>query len=204
MPSSARNIARKSSLNRRISNRSAWICRLIAASARWSDVARTTSRIAIAVTSDTTVRLGATPSGCSGRINRSKIGFRNRLRRAITSGDVAEPFQLLLDLLLGLRLFELGDLLFERVRDEFLDGRITGEIGVALHFCDKRLIELDARSEHDFVSYFPPRFPSPVSGNLSMPNSARSADASVSRLGASRRSGRLTSRMPGTTSGSMQ
>src|SRR5437660_1765957 len=119
---------------------------------------------------------------------------------AAPSRDVAEPLQLLPELLFRLGLFELGDLLFQRVRDELLDRRVPSKIRVALDLREQRLLELYPASEHHLSSIEV----GIERGKPSIPNSATSADASVCRLRAAFRSGRLVNRIPGTASGSMQ
>src|SRR4029453_19047765 len=98
-----------------------------------------------AVTSETTARLASGGNGASGRSSRSKTEPSAPLSGAITkSGDVAEAFQFLLDLFLGVGLLELRDLLFEAMRDELLDRRIAREFRVAIHLRAQRVVERDA------------------------------------------------------------
>src|SRR5436190_11275801 len=99
--------------------------RFTRSSACWFDVRRTTSSITTAVRSETIVRLARGGSGASGRSSRSnrRPSAASRAAKAPStrSRNVAEAFQLLLDLVLGVGFLELRDLLLERVRDELLD-----------------------------------------------------------------------------------
>src|SRR5580700_981416 len=69
---------------------------------------------------------------------------------------------------------------------------------MALDSREQRLVELHPVSKHH-LSLIPA-----AAGKSSTPNSATSAAASVCRLGAAFRSGRLVRRIPGTAAGSMQ
>src|SRR5689334_3961940 len=106
-----------------------------------------------AVSSDTTDRLAIGGSAAIGRSSASTSRPSRALKAAIRrstrrSRNVAEPFQLLLDFLLRVGRLELRDLLLERVRDELLDRGVAGQIGVALHLGEERLVQFEARSEH--------------------------------------------------------
>src|SRR5262245_5017576 len=108
-----------------------------------------------AVISETIARLASGGRFASGASNVSNtvpiMAFSEvitRTNRGRRSRDVAEAFQLLLDLLFGVGLLQLRDFLFERVGDEFLDRGIAREVGVALDLGEEGLIELDAGTEH--------------------------------------------------------
>src|SRR5262245_65913099 len=91
-------------------------------SARWFDVRRTTRSMTMAVTSEMRARLANGGQPASGPSSRSKTHPSAALSAAITrSRNVAEAFQLLLDVFLGVRFLELRDLFLEAVRDELLD-----------------------------------------------------------------------------------
>src|SRR6185295_8192931 len=113
-------------LNSRISRRSAYICRFVAVRARSFDVARMTSRVAIAVTKDTIVRLTRTGSGSSGVSRRSKNRSSSGFTRGMDSREVAETLQLLLEFALRVGLFKLRDLVFQHVCDELVDRGVPG------------------------------------------------------------------------------
>src|SRR5580692_133036 len=88
-----------------------------------SDVARVTTNTSTAVRRASSAR--PRPAGCaaSGRISPSASAPRTRFTHVTrrSSRDVAEPLELLLDLLFGVRPLELGELLLEDVGDELLD-----------------------------------------------------------------------------------
>src|SRR5437773_1134164 len=115
-------------------------------------------RRAMAVMAETIERLTVMGNGRRGPSTTSNTRPSPRLRRG-TSGDVAQAFELLLQLLLRFRLFELSDLLLERMCNELLDRRVSGEIRVPLDLRDQRLIELDARPKHQSLpcEEFPPQ-----------------------------------------------
>src|SRR5262245_10489870 len=111
--------------------------------------------MAAAVITETIARLASGGRYPSGRSSVSNTVPSTALSEAITrtnlprrSRDVAEAFQLLLDLLFGVRFLELRDLFLERVGDELLDRGIAREVGVALDLGEERPIELDAGTEH--------------------------------------------------------
>src|SRR5262245_36090409 len=151
----------------------------------------------IAVRREMRARLASGGSPASGRSSRSKTDPSAALSGASTrSGNVAEAFQLLLDVFLGVRFLEQRDLLLEAMRDELLDRRVAREVGVALHLGEERLVEFDAGAEHDHFSFW--------RGKSWTPNSATIAAASDWRFGACFDSARLANSTPGTASGSMQ
>src|SRR5262249_55055420 len=102
---------------------------------------------AIAVTSDTTARPVA--GRCrKGPRRRSNVRLISALNRVTASGDVPEPFELLLDVRLAVAFLDRGDLLLQHARDELLDRRVAGEVGAAFSFSQERFVEFDARSKH--------------------------------------------------------
>src|SRR5438045_8374435 len=97
----------------------------------WSDVARTTSSITIAVITEQIARLAMGGSPSRGPRSRSKARAKSWFSAVIErSRDIAEALQLLLDLVGRVGLLELCDLFFERVGDELLDRRIAGKVGI--------------------------------------------------------------------------
>src|SRR5262245_16515821 len=62
--------------------------------------------------------------------------------------DIPEALQLFLDLRLAVAFLDRRDLLFENVRDEFVDRRVAGEIRTALCLRHERFVEFDHWSKH--------------------------------------------------------